>query len=201
MYVTPCYSIENFYVSVSAVRRILTNEYGVESLSDDSEESELEYLIKVYDRLINEFCDSTTILNAFIFLHVKNENSRSRLNLRGQDITSMVRISLGGIEQKYEVETFSQLFPDASDIDDAELLKQISKFILLENKPCCYRGKYLIEFLRIFLTLLRDDRNSENPQFFKTKGRVGLNLSKNNILSELSQYAETPQCLLDFLKN
>ncbi len=48
---------------------------------------------------------------------------------------------------------------------------------------------------------LKEDKVSDNPTFFASKGRVMISLSKDNCISELSQYAETPDCLLSFLEN
>jgi hypothetical protein len=54
--------------------------------------------------------------------------------------------------------------------------------------------------MRIFLTQLKADRNIKaGRKVFKEKGNVKLQLTKGNTISELSQYADTPQCLRDFL--
>ncbi|MEZ8652053.1 hypothetical protein AB6D92_24275 [Vibrio splendidus] len=63
------------------------------------------------------------------------------------------------------------------------------------------RGKQQLEFLRLFLTRLKDERSKKDNVIFSKRTPVKLQLSKANILSELSQYAVTTSCLVEYLKD
>ena len=86
-------------------------------------------------------------------------------------------------------------------IINTEALMLDDKIKLLKNvdKTSIFRGKFTIEFLRSILEQIKADRMSKSPKYFVKKGKVKINFSQNNITSDLSQYADTPQELFDFL--
>lgn len=197
LYVTPCYSIENMYVQESSVRKILIEEYGVDNFT---ESNELESLVALYLKLFDEYCTALTTLNAWISLQREKEHQSIRLNLNNQKLNKFISISLDRVEQIYTKEDLSALFPESILISDEELIAKEAEF-MARDRMCLFRGKYHVEFLRVFLEKIKSDRQSTNPVHFKTKKGVKLNLSKVNILSELSQYAATPKCLRSFLES
>lgn len=197
LYVTPCYSVENLYVNDSVIRRILIEEYGVDNFEDSEE---IDSLIVLYNKLLSQFCQCLTTLNAWISLQREREreNPSSKLNLNNKKLNSFVSISLDKVDQIYTKEDLSSLFPESIEIGDDDLLEREEEFRIVD-RVYVYRGKYLVEFLRLFLSLIKEDRHSDNPLYFKQKKNTKLLLSRANILSELSQYAETPDCLRMFL--
>jgi len=195
LYITPCYSIENMYVRENSLKRIFTEEFGVDSFNDSDE---LEALTTLYTRLLNEFIESIRTLNAWIALQREKESPSCKLNLNNQKLNKFVSISLSKVDQLYSKDDLSILFPESVEITDNELHAKEEEFKQLDQS-CVYRGKYFIEFLRVFLDLLKSDRQSGDPEHFTQKKNVKLNLSRVNIISELSQYAETPDCLRGFL--
>jgi hypothetical protein len=62
------------------------------------------------------------------------------------------------------------------------------------------RGKYLLDFFRAFLEKIRSEISDGDSVVITKKIKTKLTISKNNILSDLSQYAETPTCLTKFLR-
>lgn len=195
IYITPCYSIENLYIHDNTIRKILIEEYGVDTFSDSKE---IDSLTALYMKLLDQFCQCLTTLNAWIILQRKKESPSSKLNLNNQKLNKFVTISLDKVEQLYTKDDLSLLFPESVDIEDSELSEKEEE-LRQADKICEYRGKYLIEFLRVFLELMKADRQNANPMHFKQRRKTKLNLSRVNILSELSQYAETPECLREFL--
>lgn len=197
LYITPCYSIENLYLRREVVRRIFVEEFGV---SDFHDYEELNGLLVLFDRLLAEFIEAVTTLNAWIALQRDKEATGRKLHLNSQGLNRFVAISLQAISPKYNLEQLRNLFPTALEISEAELDEKETAF-REKDRLNLFRGKYFIEFLRIFLELLKEDSNSHSPAFFKSKRKIRLHLTKDNILSELSQYAETPPCLKQFLEN
>lgn len=196
LYMTPCYSIENLYIQDGVLRRILIEEFGVD---DFGCEKELVRILDLYNKLFDELASALTTLNAWIFLQRSKENPGSKINLNNKKLNRFVSISLDKVEKLYTKEDLVTLFPEAVEILDEELSAKEEEFSRCD-KSNVYRGKYFVEFLRIFLDLLKADRQCSSPRYFDQKQNVKLTLSRANILSELSQYADTPECLKTFLQ-
>ena len=65
-------------------------------------------------------------------------------------------------------------------------------------KEICYIGKYEIEFLKKIIDSLK--AKNKTGGYFSQK-YTSVHIDPNiNILSALADYADTPQCLIDFLK-
>jgi len=194
IYMTPCYSVENLYIDKLVVRKILTEEFLLDDF-DNSEE--LENIIELYEQRLAELVASLTPLNAWIAIQREKEDASSKLNLGSTKLNKFVTISLEKVDSKYTIDSLDAMFPDAIEVSEGELQTKILEFDG-GNKVLLFRGKYLIEFLRVFLDLLKEDKRNSIPNYFSSKSNVKLVLSKN-ILSELSQYAITPDCLKEFL--
>ncbi len=200
IYETPCYSIENFYVTVACFSRILESEFKLTEFCDSSEC----YFncMKNFISRQKQFHRSVKYLNSWIKTHRKNKSGSlksKKLNLNNVSINNLVTISLNGITKKYKNKNLSTLFESTLKLSNEEINIARDSF---DNNNLAYefRGKYEAEFMRIFLIKLSEDRNNAKPKFFREKGNVKLNISAKNFLSDLSQYAETPDCLIIFLK-
>jgi len=152
IYVTNGYSIENYYVSESCFKKVLSSEFGVSEFNEHK--VDFEKCIIEFNSRLEEFISLIHPFNCWIKAH---------------------RI----MEYKNEA-------------DNSFKTKDLSLY---------FRGKQQLDFFRLFLMKLKEDKVSDNPTFFASKGRVMISLSKDNCISELSQYAETPDCLLSFLEN
>lgn len=61
------------------------------------------------------------------------------------------------------------------------------------------RGKYFIKEIRkSYQQLINYSNNYPENTFFSQKIKINLNLT--NLISDLSQYADTPECLKKYLK-
>jgi len=142
-----------------------------------------------------------TTRNAWIFLQrrVLNQSTTvGKLNLQNVSVDKLFEVKLNGVTQKYSLSNLSDLFPDSAPVHLPELNELISEFTDC-NQIDKFRGKYLIYFLKKILTALAEDSNKRTKrQHFKIRRRVTMRIS-DNIMSELSQYAETPPCLSEFL--
>lgn len=200
VYVTPGYSVENFYISDSAFQRILSAEFDVtpygessacfEKAFDSFTASKRAYLDAVED--FNCWLRSCRILE-------RTGALTGRLNLNNLEFSSLVNVGLGVCVSVYDADNIEALFPDM--VFNVVVDKESSRAILAScSHEASFRGKQQLEFMRVFLTLLKTDRCKKNGRtIFAEKGNVRMNLTKANCLSELSQYADTPKCLLAFL--
>lgn len=198
-YVTPCYSVENFYLDTESLCCFLMAEMNI---SPYGEEKECYYkVLDAYRAFISELEGVLLDFNFWIYIYKTNENKgrKVELNLNNIDIEQLVGFDCFALKRNYG--TCLELFPNAYEVDEEMMSLARGYFedekVSLINKM---RGKQLLECLRIFLEALKRDRSQKNNRvIFENKGNVKIMLTKSNMLSEYSQYAHTPQCLKAFL--
>lgn len=197
LYVTPCYSIENFYISIEAFKQILRDEFMIQE-----DHSDFPKTIALYLKLLGEFIDAMEEINAWIYLNrvIEKQNAKSsKLNLASVSPNVLFTIRIDKVIKKYKVEDLHNLFPFASLIEQEHLESQVLYFKQFDRSRI-FRGKYLIHFLECLLKLLIDDCNTRrNRKHFSERKKVSLKVSAN-LISELTQYADTPPCLVKFLQ-
>lgn len=201
IYVTPCYSVENLYISSDAYIRILSAEFGI----NDSREDEQCYTnsIRVFENTKSAYIDAIKPFNFLIRglrLMEKRGDLEGRLNINNVKFEDLVRIDLEVAEKVYDEKNPKSLFPDLREELVVELDDSEQHFANLSGERW-FRGKQNLEFFRIFLEKIKAERcRRDSRQIFKDKGNVKLQISKGNCISELSQYADTPPCLKEFLE-
>ncbi|WP_163121934.1 DUF4435 domain-containing protein [Acinetobacter portensis] len=200
VYLTPCYSVENLYISDSAFIKILRSEFNI-SEYDESPDCYLRAIQCFKDRK-REFLEAITDFNSLIhYLRMKEASGelKTKLNLNNIDIDKLVSISLTEVKKIYSLEKYRELFPELP--EDFEINLDISESYLIRgNSEMIFRGKQNLDFFRTFILLLRQDRGKKSDrEVFLESGKIKLQLTKANTLSELSQYADTPHCLKEFL--
>ena len=82
---------------------------------------------------------------------------------------------------------------------DQEVAEAINQLKAKGDYNNVFRGKNQLDFFVKFLDVLKELHN-ENKFFEKKRTSVTINIT-NNRLSELSQYADFPNCLVTFLRN
>jgi len=190
IYETPCYSIENFYTSVECFSEVLRTEFKL----IESDEN-FERCVSLYIKLQEEFHNAVELLNTWIACQ---RDKSSELNISDISVSRFVNIELDEIKIEYVSDDLYTMFPGAIIISQEEL------YLKLRGLRCSYqksfRGKFEIEFLLTFLQKLSHEANQGNYPYFTRKVKVVLSLSKRNIISDLSQCADTPDCLYSYLE-
>ncbi|WP_217446593.1 hypothetical protein, partial [Myxococcus sp. CA040A] len=69
------------------------------------------------------------------------------------------------------------------------------------SRSMLFRGKYIIQFYGKLIKWVADNANQRQPKHISKKYPNSLTIQSGNILSQLSQYADTPPCLIRFLKS
>ncbi len=197
IFITDKYSIENYYVSVEVFNRILESEFKQKRIGNNKEI--FDKISAIYKTRLEEFLDALDLLIAFI-LKLRERGLKNSNSLDNFEISKMTEIKIEKIKKKYSFDDIKKILNCVIDFSESDVLKIIRDNQLLDRESF-YRGKYIIEFLRIFLDRLREDLIKSKPTLFNEKKALKLNLSRVNIISELSQYADTPACLFDFLDN
>lgn len=111
-----------------------------------------------------------------------------------------VRIDLDRIRVNYIIDDLYAKFPDAVLISQEELDARKSELIS-SSRQKNFRGKFEIEFLLKVLEKLKSEANQGNYPYFTRKIKVVLSCSLRTIISDLSQYADTPDCLYTYLES
>ena len=202
IYTTPCYSVENLYVSDSAFARVLSSEFGVSETSD--EHKCFEACMSKYRDIKSQYINAISGFNFLIReirLMERTGGLVGRLNINNVSIDDLISIDLSGITKVYSESLPNSIFPELAE-DQAINLENSKEYFRDKSGEFWYRGKQNLDFFRLFLSKLKNDRGrKEDREVFKNKGSVKLQLTKSNAISELSQYAETPECLREFLES
>jgi hypothetical protein len=196
VYETPCYSVENFYASLDCFTQILKSEFGITDGVHDG--TALQKCQDLFLKTKQLFHDVITELNAWVWIQRNNHKNIGALNLRNIKFDRFVAVGLGSVSKLYSISELKEIFPDAPQVDESLLASKITEFQTADRAKL-FRGKYEVEFLRMVLIKLVDDYRSQTPVYFPQRGTVRLTLSRENLISELSQYADTPDCLRNYL--
>lgn len=197
IYETPCYSVENLYCDEESIKRILSAEFGMSEHAgtNDCFNSAFETVIRTQ----NEFHQQIIPLNLFIKAHRLKEriDGNARLNLSNVSIDHVVKIRLDGVTSVAAFECFNRLFPESYPVGDLDITG-VPQF---DSGKLYYelRGKYELDFIRSVLSKLKQACSSKGHALHRKGYAIKLNLTKGNAISELSQYASTPPCLMSFL--
>jgi hypothetical protein len=197
VYETPCYSVENFYTTLNCFSQVLQSEFGItDGIHDGTALQNCCNLFQTTQRLFHE---AVTELNTWIWLQ-RNDNKHApgALNLRGVRLDRFVAVGLGAVTKLYTLAELAEIFPQAPPIDGVVLAEKASEFQNADRRQL-FRGKYEIECFRLILIKLMEDFRNATPRFFQHRGTVRCGLSRENLISELSQYADTPECLREYL--
>lgn len=200
IYVTPCYSIENLYVSNDVFRRVLRAEFNISEFGEES--SCMERATSLFEATKKSYLEQISDFNYLIMaVRIKEGGNaeRSRLNINNVNFDDLIKVGIESCEKIYNKERFPMIFPDLESISELNLSSSESHFFE-RDKELWLRGKQHLEFMRQYIALLKLDRcKSIGRIVFQNKGNVKLQMSKGNCISELSPYADTPSCLAAFL--
>lgn len=201
VYETPCYSIENLYVSESVFRQILINEFHLSEGSDTVYKTCMDLFMKRR----TEFHESICLLNAWYSCLIdrrNNEGIETGVQLDEKPPKGFLNISLERVSSNYDIDVIKSTFVNALEIDTEKLSNKLTEF---EKCEChlYFRGKYELYFLIKFIHLLLLDSNTTKKIFarkinFSFGDASSINLEQ--ALSIFSGYADTPPCLHNYLK-
>ena len=111
----------------------------------------------------------------------------------------MISINLSGISKGRKYDSIISDLKGKLQATDEELDSAIETIRARNDHSNNFRGKNQLDFLVTLITLLKA-AHRDKTFFEETKTSVSINLTDNR-LSELSQYARTPDSLNSFLQN
>lgn len=196
IYTTPSYAIENFYITNTAFSKFLNGELkiGKSSLKDE-DKLDFEKALNYFKDQRMDFITDTIMLNVWFSLQ---RNKSINIPKENKPKLSQLKNAYDKkINFPVDIEELKNLTLNYLEVTPIEI--QSEKKRLMENAVYNFRGKYFEEFLYKVLTIIITDSNKPK-EIFSKKRRVNLTIGKNNLISNLSQYADTPQCLKRYLK-
>ena len=195
---TPCYSIENFYTSSSCFSRFIVREFGINPIDEDYRMCVEDYLNRQ-----REFHAETLYLNAWLSCQRKAEERYGQKSVVLADykvskLFSTISIDQITVKQAIDIKLLNQHFPNAYKVSQEDLNKELDFY---RNSDCqqLFRGKFELEFLRKIIESLKS-KNKEKSYFHEHYSCVYADANINT-MSTLSEFADTPECLIDFLRN
>lgn len=197
LYQTPCYSIENFYTSEKAFSKMLNREFGINTTEKDFLKCRSDY-----SQRQQEFHDATIYINSWLACQRMHEEAEEnhKIVLSDFKISKLFsEMTIDSIVSKEEIkrEKLEELFPNSKNIEEHEIERKIEYF-KCGDMGKLFRGKFEIEFLKKIIDSLKA-KNRTGGYFSKKYTSVHIDPNVN-ILSILQDYADTPQSLIDFLK-
>jgi hypothetical protein len=198
LYSTPCYAIENLYAKESVFNKILIDELGLCSFKDEGLITEL---VKKYSHFEAHSDEALAELNAWLIARIKESetNLDIKLNLNNISIDKFLTIENFTPKKSYEISELDSIFSVNTPVSQDDLNSAIH-IVNESDKVMFCRGKYRLEYFRMFLVEVFNESRNGVGIFTDRKIKPKLTLVKSNIISELSQYAETPSCLNVFLE-
>lgn len=205
IYCTPYYSIENFYTTHKAIEAILKEEFKlIENIIGNND---YEKVLELYNKLLKEFHSKTLFFNAWLACQndmriEKNEKRRlhidSKIKKYFKSIISRDLNSISDFEDLNNLKELHILFPEAYKIDVKQIQSKIKDFEKLDGRKY-YRGKFELKFLISFIDRLKNELGKKDSLIFSKRYKINLITEYSTAISILSQYAETPECLKDYL--
>lgn len=195
---TPCYSIENFYVSLEVFKEILKHEFCLSAVSNES----YQICVKLFTDRQQEFHSAVILFNAWYacLIDIRNtQNLETGVKLNKKLPKGFLNFTLSSISSNYDLQKIKEEFPNATEVTEENLNRKLLEFKNCEQHKV-FRGKYELYFLLSFIELiLKDSRESQN--FINDKINVSFSeqLSHEQALNIFSRYAETPENLITYI--
>nr|WP_257229580.1 DUF4435 domain-containing protein [Acinetobacter sp. YH12021] len=223
-YVTPCYSYENFYTTISAFQRLLEAKFHVKDFNEFSQdfESATTNYLKCRDQFFSLIKDIEAIVRTGYLMEKKGISSEKKTHVSKFKLTQSI-VSVNGFQFN-----LTQTMQDWVDNLDRYVKREFydevrSKYDGLNSDALnnFIRGKIIFDFyIRYLHDLLRDeaDKNSlcfnvrNQTRLFndqlndrtQAKNLLNVRLKSTDLVeasSNLAPFADVPPCLLNFLDN
>lgn len=120
VFITPCYAVENFYVSQTLIEQILNDEFSISDTDDDFQPT-----IDLFNKMLEEFNDVIEELNAWLYLqrcHEKTESNQIKLHVNNLNNSQLFTVNLNQVIKNYTLSELAKKFPEAPVVTQADLL-------------------------------------------------------------------------------
>lgn len=210
VYQTPEYSIENFYCKNSVIKEIMIDEFGLQYDCKD-----MNTILSMFDKTYSSFLDYYACVNVwyltckklnipvqikkfkpkndFYFLDFKiiKKNSEIRLDNIADYYKKLLE------KDKLQNKKYSEKNLDEYLEKISVIKKELEAEVVIYDIEKDFRGKFALEFLKEFLGYIK--KINKEGKLEKKYQHIDIDEHAPNILSNLSKYAVTPPCLIQYI--
>jgi len=199
IYETPCYSVENHYTSVEVFKEIIKSEWGLSEVDDA-----YKHCVALYKDLQTQFHTAMHLFNAWYACLIDKKHELKKevegVNLDNKPPKGFITIRLEGVTSNYDLTKIRAQYPKAFTITDEEISTKLELFDNCD-KRLVFRGKYELHFMVKIFELLVADSKPRGERKHVSQTINGFQVNHTNAISLLSQYAETPPELTQYIQN
>lgn len=203
LYVTPCYSIENLYVNMETFQDILSVEFYVKK--DTKKFNEYMQLMQSFFKAFNE---GMLEYNALGKIKRENKIPNSVLKLSDYQTKHLFKLEEDRLVKHESYNSIIQKMRKTLGVNDTQVDIAMNFFTERKNFWNDFRGKNQLDIFVSVLNFIKEREKQiikiENQRIHDgdTSGAIKRSIHltiTSNKLTELSQYAITPECLQSFL--
>jgi hypothetical protein len=189
VYITPCYSIENFYGSIDCFKKLIVGTYHV---YEDNPKYNL--CIELYNRLSDSFIKASSCFCAWYRCTKRKVNHEVELKESfPEKYASFTSNSI--VTTNYDLTVLNSDYPNVDNVTTDELNESLD---YIDNNINNIRGKYVMQFIEFIIQLLNRDSKT-NKKY--TESKVEFEQNRKTLITRLSAYADTPICLRNYVMN
>lgn len=182
IYITPGYSVENFYVSKDSYIKILEGIFHVNIMNPKFHKCE-----ELFNERLNDFiCAVKDFCAWYRFIRINEINAHIKL---GESFPSKyARIVSSGIyRENYSLVDLNNAYPDVPNVTQEQLDQELTNINIKT-----IRGKYVLQFIESIISFLVKD--SKNGKIY-SDSKIEFECNRKTLLTRLSAFADTTDCL------
>ncbi|WP_060466087.1 MULTISPECIES: DUF4435 domain-containing protein [unclassified Acinetobacter] len=220
IYMTPYYSIENFYTNDIFIRNILIHKFKFTDENQPLSSSDYNICFNKFMILLEQFINIIQDLDALIRanrLMYENNITDLKINARDLNLDNIIYISLDEVKLRINQSLFEFINVDEDNFESTflEKAKLFYKNKGLTELSYFIRGKFMLYFIHNFIFRLKEASQNRELKKIYYKNTIkkcrdenrkfkSINISvykeSHDIISDFSQYAIRPICLNSFLE-
>jgi len=217
IYMTPGYSIENFYASTEFIKKVLERKFYVCESSSNDEDYKccLNNFTERRDEFINGIIELDCLLRCNRLMY-EEKMIENKIHAREIKLYHNVSIDLNHVVFHKKALEILGVDENTFDLPCMETARAFYTDKNSEQLSAYIRGKFMMHFVHHYLHKLKEDNLKKIPTLFlkslnnsRLKGSEKINFKrtkmtftkeKQDLISDLAIFADTPSCLSDFVK-
>ena len=156
LYVTPCYSIENLYVSSEIFGLVLEDEFGLNVHDFDYKK-----YLKLYNSYYEQFCQLMTEFNALVLLRNEKGLNCDKVNIQKiKTTTRLINIDIiSGLSYSSHYQEEIDILKEKLNVTDQEVEEAKIRLAKYGEPSEVFRGKNQLDFFTTFIYKLSENKN------------------------------------------
>lgn len=216
IYITPVYSIENFYASTQFIKKVLCRKFYVceDSPNEEDHKSSLQNFVERRDEFISGIIELDCFLRCNRYMY-EEKKIQKKIHARDIKLSSNVSIDLNRVI--FHNSALDILGLEANTFDDSSLQSAKTFYIGKDSDELSgyIRGKFMMYFIHHYLHKLKEDNLKKIPTLFSKslqnskvaapnkipfkKTKMTLTREREDLMFDLAIFADVPLCLTNFL--